>query len=82
MALRKLSGLIFAALFSSALQAEAIQINPAHPDQYTVVEGDTLWGISGKFCSILGNGLSYGDITAKSRTPTLFIRATISVLPW
>ena len=29
--------------------AEEIQLNPAHPDQYTVVKGDTLWDISGKF---------------------------------
>jgi hypothetical protein len=26
-----------------------IQINPSHPDQYTVVKSDTLWDISGKF---------------------------------
>ena len=29
--------------------AEEIQLNPAHPDHYTVVKGDTLWDISGKF---------------------------------
>ncbi|MCK9394854.1 MAG: LysM peptidoglycan-binding domain-containing protein [Methylobacter sp.] len=28
---------------------DEIQINPAHPDQYTVVKGDTLWELSGKF---------------------------------
>jgi hypothetical protein len=29
--------------------AEEIQLNPAHPDHYTVAKGDTLWDISGKF---------------------------------
>lgn len=29
--------------------ATEIQINPSHPDQYTVVAGDTLWDISNKF---------------------------------
>ncbi|MCF7965981.1 MAG: LysM peptidoglycan-binding domain-containing protein [Methylobacter tundripaludum] len=28
---------------------DEIQINPTHPDQYTVVKGDTLWELSGKF---------------------------------
>jgi len=28
---------------------DEIQINPSHPDQYTVVKGDTLWELSGKF---------------------------------
>jgi len=28
---------------------DEIQINPSHPDQYTVVKGDTLWDVSGKF---------------------------------
>lgn len=49
MAFRTLSGLLFSLLFSTCLWAENIQINPVHPDQYTVVDGDTLWDISGKF---------------------------------
>lgn len=28
---------------------DEIQLNPSHPDQYTVVKGDTLWDLSGKF---------------------------------
>jgi len=49
MVFRTLSGLLFLSLFSSAAHTETIQVNPNHPDQYTVVEGDTLWDISGKF---------------------------------
>jgi len=34
---------------SSSLMAQSVAINPDHPDRYTVIKGDTLWDISGKF---------------------------------
>ena len=49
MAFRTHVGLIIAFIFSFNVYAEDIQINPAHPDQYTVASGDTLWDIAGKF---------------------------------
>lgn len=49
MAFRTLIGCIAALSFSISAWADEIQINPSHPDQYTVVKGDTLWDISGKF---------------------------------
>jgi hypothetical protein len=49
MALRTLFVLMNISLISINTWAEEIQINPTHPDQYTVVKGDTLWDISGKF---------------------------------
>jgi hypothetical protein len=49
MALRKLTSLIVSLLFSLNIGAQEIQINPSHPEQYTVTKGDTLWDISGKF---------------------------------
>ncbi|WP_027160119.1 LysM peptidoglycan-binding domain-containing protein [Methylobacter luteus] len=49
MAFRTLIGCIVALSFSLNAWADEIQINPSHPDQYTVVKGDTLWDISGKF---------------------------------
>jgi LysM domain len=36
-------------LLSMSAWADDIKINPNHPSQYTVVEGDTLWDISGRF---------------------------------
>ncbi len=33
----------------ASIARDEIQINPSHPDQYTVVQGDTLWDLSGKF---------------------------------
>lgn len=49
--------LINSALVSAAVAADAapaagaatVQVNPEHPDTYTVQPGDTLWGISEKF---------------------------------
>lgn len=49
MAFRKLLGLMVTLLISIHAWADEIQLNPAHPDQYTVAKGDTLWAISGKF---------------------------------
>lgn len=49
MAFRTLLGLLAALVISFSAWAEEVQLNPSHPDQYTVVKGDTLWEISGKF---------------------------------
>lgn len=49
MAFRKTLGLLISLLFSINTWADNIKINPNHPEQYTVVKGDTLWDISGKF---------------------------------
>jgi hypothetical protein len=49
MAFRTLIGLIVSFFISVSAWADEVQINPSHPDQYTVVKGDTLWELSGKF---------------------------------
>ncbi|MBL6987319.1 MAG: LysM peptidoglycan-binding domain-containing protein [Methylobacter sp.] len=49
MAFRTLTGLIVSLLISTSAWAEDIQVNPSHPDQYTVVKDDTLWDLAGKF---------------------------------
>ncbi len=36
-------------LFTAAAQADVLKIKPTHPERYTVVKGDTLWDISGRF---------------------------------
>ena len=46
---RTLSPLLVPLLLSLNSWAGDIQVNPSHPNQYTVVKGDTLWDISGKF---------------------------------
>jgi hypothetical protein len=36
-------------LLTVAAQADVLKIKPTHPERYTVVKGDTLWDISGRF---------------------------------
>lgn len=36
-------------VFTTSAAAQEVAINPDHPDHHTVVEGDTLWHIAGKF---------------------------------
>ncbi len=38
-------------LAASGLAQAEVQLKEGHPDRYTVVQGDTLWDISGKFLS-------------------------------
>ncbi len=49
MVIRALTGILAIILTMSASLADTLKINPSHPQQYTVVKGDTLWDISGKF---------------------------------
>ncbi len=47
---QKITGIILSLLFScNVLAVGSADLNPAHPERYTVVRGDTLWDISAKF---------------------------------
>lgn len=49
MSLRAILGVLALVIACATVWADELKINPNHPDQYTVVKGDTLWDISGKF---------------------------------
>lgn len=47
---QKLAGLLFGLSMTCVVSAaEPVELNPAHPERYTVVKGDTLWDIAGRF---------------------------------
>jgi hypothetical protein len=41
--------LLLTALLCAGAWADTVELNPNHPDRYTVVKGDTLWDISARF---------------------------------
>ncbi|MEE8339181.1 MAG: LysM peptidoglycan-binding domain-containing protein [Xanthomonadales bacterium] len=47
--IRKLIHIAFAALLTGVVMAQDVSVRSDHPDEYIVVEGDTLWDISGRF---------------------------------
>lgn len=49
MTLRIFFGALIPLIFSIPAWAEEVILNPVHPSQYIVAEGDTLWQIAGKF---------------------------------
>ncbi len=46
---RPIITLLMICSISLPLNAQEIELNSSHPERHTVVKGDTLWGISGKF---------------------------------
>jgi hypothetical protein len=71
MAFRTLFGFMVSFFISINTWAEEIQINPTHPDQYTVVEGDTLWDISGKFLNHPGQWHELWSNNSQIKNPNL-----------
>lgn len=46
---KKILGLLLSLFICGLAIADTVKLNPDHPDKYTVVTGDTLWDISGRF---------------------------------
>jgi len=47
--IKKIIHLILVTMLASAAMAQDVSVRSDHPDEYTVVKGDTLWDISGRF---------------------------------
>jgi hypothetical protein len=52
--IKKIIHLILVTMLASAAMAQDVSVRSDHPDEYTVVKGDTLWDISGKLVYIDG----------------------------
>jgi len=46
---KKILGILFSLFICGLVNADTLELNPDHPDKYTVVKDDTLWDISGRF---------------------------------
>lgn len=71
MAFRTALKLLIPLLFSINIQAQNIKINPNHPDQYTVVKGDTLWDISGQFLEHPWQWVDIWEVNPQIKNPHL-----------
>jgi len=58
-------------LSSPLLWAADIQLNPAHPQSYTVVKGDTLWDIAGRFLAHPWQWPEVWEVNPQIRNPNL-----------
>jgi hypothetical protein len=47
--IKKIFHLILVAMLAGSAMAQDVSVRSDHPEEYVVVEGDTLWDISGKF---------------------------------
>ena len=73
-------GLIMPLLFSMNSWAESILLNPSHPQQYTVVKGDTLWDISGEFLENPGQWPKLWKSNPHVKNPHLIYPGDVLVL--
>ncbi len=74
MHIRLLPGWLIPLLFSLSIHVsaqEALSLKASHPEQYRVVEGDTLWDIAGKFLSRPEQWPSLWRINAQIANPNL-----------
>lgn len=60
--------------------ADPIDLNPNHPDRYTVVNGDTLWDIAGRFLNRPWQWPEIWHINPEIRNPNLIYPGDVLVL--
>lgn len=65
---------------SGAIRADELQLNPDHPERYTVVKGDTLWAISARFLKSPWHWPKIWNINDQVKNPHLIYPGDVVVL--
>jgi len=80
---QQLASLILGLIFScGVLAADPVTINPAHPDRYTVVRGDTLWDIASRFLRDPWRWPDVWHVNPQIENPHLIFPGDIITLTW
>ena len=82
MTFRTLTAIFFSLFISIAAAAGEIALNPSHPDRYTVVKGDTLWGIAGRFLQTPWDWPEIWKRNPNIRNPDLIYPGDVIVLTY
>ena len=75
-----LLGLIFP--FAASAHADSVVLNPSHPQRYTVVRGDTLWGISARFLKDPWQWAKVWTINPQIKNPNLIYPGDVIALSY
>ncbi|MDH5649936.1 MAG: LysM peptidoglycan-binding domain-containing protein [Gammaproteobacteria bacterium] len=65
-----------------AVRADVLEMQPDHPDRYTVVDGDTLWSIASRFLKSPWNWPKIWKINQQVENPHLIYPGDVILLRW
>ncbi len=80
--LRHLAAALLFVAISVPASADNVQLRADHPDRYTVVRGDTLWDIAGRFLKDPWKWPSVWKINQQVRNPHLIYPGDVIALTW